>query len=294
MSVFRSGYVSLIGRPNVGKSTLLNRIAGRKLAIVSPKPQTTRNKITGIKNLPDAQIIFIDTPGLHKPKHKLGEHMVRESSDTAKEADLILFMTEPEMPGTGDKNIIRMLEGLRVPVFLIINKADTVKKPQLLPVIDEYSRLFKFKEIFPVSVLKDESIDHLVEAVAAELPEGPRYYPDDTLTDIPERFMASEIIREKIIFETQEEVPYSIAVEILEWKEREKGKVYISANIYVERDGQKSIIIGKQGARLKEIGSKARHDIEEMLGAEVFLQLWVKVKKDWRSDSRTLKELGYS
>ncbi|MCE5312249.1 MAG: GTPase Era [Nitrospiraceae bacterium] len=294
MTLFRSGYVSLIGKPNVGKSTLLNRIAGRKLAIVSPKPQTTRNRIVCIKNMPDAQIIFVDTPGFHKPKHKLGEHMVRESSDTAKEADLILFMAEPEMPSQADRAIISMLEGIKSPVFLLINKSDSVKKPALLPVINEYSRLHRFDEIFPVSALKDENLDYLLEAVAGRLPEGPRYYPDEMITDMPERFMAAEIIREKIIFETQEEVPYSIAVEILEWKERGKGKLYISANIYVEREGQKSIIIGKQGARLKDIGSKARQDIEKMVGAEVFLQLWVKVKRDWRSDPGTLKELGYS
>ncbi|MBN2655391.1 MAG: GTPase Era [Nitrospirae bacterium] len=294
MSTFRSGYVSLIGRPNVGKSTLLNLIAGRKLAIVSPRPQTTRNRILGIKNLPDAQIIFVDTPGLHKPKHKLGEHMVKESSDTAREADLILFMTEPEMPGPGDKNILNLLRTMKIPVFLLMNKADTVKKLHLLPLIDEYSKLFDFTEIFPISALKDESINHIIQAVAERMPEGPKYYPDEMVTDMPERFMAAEVIREKIIFDTHEEVPYSIAVEILEWKERDKGKLYISANVYVEREGQKSIIIGKQGARLKEIGSRARQDLEEMLGSDVFLQLWVKLKKDWRSDSRTLKELGYS
>ncbi|MDX9714621.1 MAG: GTPase Era [Dissulfurispiraceae bacterium] len=294
MSIFRSGYVSLIGRPNVGKSTLLNRIVGRKLAIVSPRPQTTRNRILGIKNLPCAQIIFVDTPGLHKPRHKLGEHMVKESSDTAREADLILFMTDPEMPGLGDKNILNLIRTMKIPTFLILNKADTVKKPHLLPLIEEYSRLFDFEETFPMSALKDESMDNLLEAAARRLPEGPKYYPDEVITDMPERFIAAEIIREKIIFDTHEEVPYSIAVEILEWKERENNKLYISANIYVEREGQKSIIIGKQGGRLKEIGSRARHDLEEMLGSDVFLQLWVKLKKDWRSDSKILKELGYS
>ncbi len=291
---FKSGYVSLTGRPNVGKSTLLNAILGEKVAIVSPKPQTTRNRIVGVKTLPDAQIIFIDTPGIHKPKHKLGELMVKEAKGSVKEADVILFMVEPEEPGSGDRFIIDILKDINKPVFLLINKIDTVRKSNVLPIIDSYSRLYPFKEIIPVSALTGDGVDSLVKTVTGYLPEGPKYYPEDILTDQIERFMAAEIIREKIIRHTEDEIPHSVAVEITNWSERENGVVFINANIYVEREGQKGIIIGKGGLKLKSIGTAARLDIEKLLGTKVFIELRVKIKKDWRGNELILKELGFN
>lgn len=293
MKAFRSGYVSITGRPNVGKSTLLNTILGEKIAIVTPKPQTTRNRIMGIKNLPDSQIIFIDTPGIHEPKHKLGELMVRESREVVKEVDVILFIVEPEDPDKGNKFIIETFTLLNKPVFLTINKVDTVKKPQLLPVIKKYNAIFNFTEIIPVSALKGDGVDILLNTVVNYLPKGPKYFPDDLITDQLERFMVSEIIRENVMQITQDEVPYSVAVEITDWNEKENGVIFIGASIYVEREGQKGIIIGKSGQKLKIVGSRARLEIERLLGAKIFLQLWVKVKKDWRSNEQTLKGLGF-
>lgn len=290
---FHSGYVSLTGRPNVGKSTLLNTILGEKVAIVSSKPQTTRNRIIGVKTLSHAQIVFIDTPGIHKPKHKLGELMVREAVKSVKEVDVILFMAEPEEPGSGDRFIIEILKGLNKPVFLLINKIDTVRKPQVLPVIEAYNRLYNFSEVIPISALKGDGIDILLKTVIEKLPEGPRYYPDDIVTDQLERFMVSEIIREEIIQQTEDEIPYSAAVEITQWSEREDGVIFIHANIYVERDGQKGIIIGRGGCKLKTIGTNARVKMEQLLDAKVFLELWVKIKRDWRSSERILGELGF-
>jgi GTPase len=293
MDKFRNGYVSLTGRPNVGKSTLLNTILGEKVAIVTPKPQTTRNRITGIKTLPDAQIIFIDTPGIHKPLQKLGESMNRQAYESLEEVDIILFMVEPKLPGSGDLFVLDRIKQVDKPVFLLINKVDTVKKPEVLPVIEAYSKLYPFKEIIPLSALKSNGIDELTGTIVKYLPEGPKLYPDDIVTDQVERFMVSEIIREKIIEATMEEVPHASAVEVVNWEERDDGVVFIQANIYIEREGQKGIIIGKQGTRLKSIGTKARHDIENLLGTRVFLELWVKIKKDWRSDERTLREMGF-
>ncbi len=293
MKTFRSGYVSLVGRPNVGKSTLLNTILGEKVAIVTPKPQTTRNRINGIKTLPHAQIIFIDTPGIHKPRQRLGEAMNRIAFEALEEVDIVLFMVEPEAPRSGDLFVLERIRQVDKPVFLLINKLDTVKKNAILPVIEAYSKLYPFKEIIPLSALKTSGIDVLLETVVKYIPEGPKLYPDDIVTDQMERFMAAEIIREKIMEATQEEVPYSSAVEIQQWQERDDGVVFIQANIYIERDGQKGIIIGNKGARLKSIGTKARQDIEGLLGTRVFLELWVKIKKDWRSDEYTLRELGF-
>jgi GTP-binding protein Era len=285
--------VALIGRPNVGKSTLLNTVLGEKVAIVTPKPQTTRNRITGIKTLPDAQIIFIDTPGIHKPRQKLGEAMNRVAYESLEEVDIVLLMVEPEAPGSGDLFVLERIKPVDKPVFLLINKVDIVKKPEVLPIIEAYSKLHPFREIIPLSALKRNGIDELIGTIIKYLPEGPKLYPNDIVTDQMERFMASEIIREKVIEATMEEVPYSAAVEVEEWSEREDGVVFIRANIYIEREGQKGIIIGKQGLRLKSIGSKARHDIESLLGTRVFLELWVKIRKDWRSDERILRELGF-
>jgi GTP-binding protein Era len=293
MEKFHSGYVSLTGRPNVGKSTLLNTLIGEKVAIVTPKPQTTRNRLVGIKNLPQAQIIFVDTPGLHKPQHRLGEMMVREARQSFGEVDVVLFVVEPEIPGKGDTFILRMLQDVEKPVFLIINKIDTVSKPAVLTIIDAYRGLRSFNEIIPVSARTGDGMDILTDTILKYLPEGPKYYPEDIVTDQMARFMAAEIIREKVMQQTEEEIPHCIAAEVMEWKEREDGVIFITANIYVERNGQKGIIIGKEGARLKAIGTSARKDIEALLGARVFLELWVKVKKDWRSNENILRELGF-
>ncbi len=293
MTKFKSGYASLTGRPNVGKSTLLNTILGEKIAIVTPKPQTTRNKIIGVKTLNDAQIVFIDTPGVHRPKHKLGELMVRNARESAREVDVVLFMVNPEDPVNEDKFMVETFRKLEKPVFLLINKVDTVKKPRLLSVIDAYSRFYLFKEIIPISALTGDGIEILIKTIIRYLSEGPKYYPDDLLTDQMERFMASEIIREKIMKKTEDEIPHSVAIEITDWSERESGVIFIHANIYVERDGQKGIIIGGGGSRLKIIGSSARHEIEKLLGTKIFLELQVKIKKDWRDSDRALKELGF-
>ena len=290
---YRSGYVSIIGRPNVGKSTLLNSILREKIAIVTPKPQTTRNRIIGIKTLSEAQIIFIDTPGIHKPRHKLGEAMVKTAIGALKEVDVILFVVEPRNPGSGDSFIIELLKGVKIPVFLLINKIDTIKKPELLPLIANLRELHPFKEIIPISALTQDGIKLLMSRICDYLPHGPKYYPDETITDQIEKFMISEIIREKITEMTEEEVPHSVAVEVIEWKERENGLISIRSNIYVERESQKGIIIGKKGRMLKSIGTAARIDIEKLLNTKIFLELWVKVIKDWRDDTWTLKELGY-
>lgn len=289
--VFRSGFISIIGRPNVGKSTLLNALLGEKIAIISDKPQTTRNRILGILNRPDAQLVFIDTPGIHKPMHKMNEAMVKTALATYNEVDVILFMVEAGAPpGPGDRFIIDTLSNVKTPVFLLINKIDLVKKDTLLPLIEQYRSLHPFAEIFPVSALHAD-LAGLVDALISRLPEGPKYFPEDELTDQPERFIISELIREKIFLLTRDEVPYSTAVVIEDMKE-EPGLSRVNAVIYVERESQKGIIIGRGGEMLKKIGTLAREDAERLLGTKIFLQLWVKVKKDWREDERMLKEIG--
>jgi GTP-binding protein Era len=292
---FRSGYVSIVGRPNVGKSTLLNTILGEKISIVTPRPQTTRKRITGIRTTENSQIVFIDTPGIHKPHHTLGEFMVKEAKEALKDVDLVLFMVEPRHPGHADTLIVNLLrETVKGrPVLLLINKVDLVKKSELLPVMDEYSRLYPFGDIFPLSALNGDEVKLLLDEIEKRLPYGPKYYPDDIVTDQYERVVVSEIIREKVMTATEEEVPHSVAVEIFQWSERENGMLFLDANIYVERAGQKGIIIGQGGKKLKEIGSAARADIEKLLGRKVFMKLWVKVKEGWRSDRRVLKELGF-
>jgi GTP-binding protein Era len=290
---FRSGYVSITGRPNVGKSTFLNSVLGQKVSIVTPRAQTTRNRIIGIKTMPGAQVIFIDTPGIHRPRHGLGAYMVREARKAIKEVDVVLLMVEPRLPSGEDSGVIRLLERLEKPVFLLVNKTDTVKKPELLPVIDQYSRLYGFEEIIPVSALRGEGLDIVLERTIERLPEGPKYYPDDLVTDRLERFMVAEIVREKVMWYTEEEVPHSTAVEITEWSESDRGVIYLGANIYVEKEGQKRIIIGKSGQKLKQIGTAARKDIEALLGARAYLELWVKVRKRWRTDRAALSELGF-
>jgi GTP-binding protein Era len=295
---FRSGYVAIIGRPNAGKSTLLNSIIGEKISIVTPKPQTTRKKITGIRNTEESQIIFIDTPGIHKPQHKLGEFMEKEAMKALEHVDIILFLVEPQRPGYGEKFIINLFDHIRhmtkkTVVFLLINKIDTIKKQEILPVIDEYRKLYGFDEILPVSALNPEDVRLITERIVERLPVGPRYYPDDLITDQYERVLISEIVREKVMGATEDEVPHSVAVEVLKWEERKNGLLALAFNIYVEKESQKGIIIGKNGERLKAIGTAARADIESLLGRKVFMELWVKVMKDWRSDERALTELGF-
>jgi GTP-binding protein Era len=290
---FRSGYVSIVGRPNVGKSTLLNSILGEKIAVVTPKPQTTRNKIIGIKTLPDAQIIFMDTPGIHRPRNRLGEIMVRTAEEALNDVDVILFMVEPCEPTKEDLDIIDLLKKIRSSVFLLINKIDVVRKQNLLLIIDHFSKLYSFKEIIPISAIKQDGVELLIKSICNYLPLGPKYYPDDIITDQLERFMVSEIIREKAMDMTKEELPYSVAVEVGRWEERKDGLISISCNIYVERDGQKAIIIGKKGDMIKSIGTAARVDIEKLLNTKVFLELRVRVKKNWRNDKQLLKEMGF-
>jgi GTP-binding protein Era len=288
---FRSGFISIIGRPNVGKSTLLNALLGEKIAIISDKPQTTRNRILGIVGVPDGQMVFMDTPGIHKPMHKMNEFMVKTALATYSEVDVILMLVEAtEQPGAGDRFIIETLKAVKTPVFLLINKVDLIEKEKLLPLIRDYSTLHDFAEIIPVSALRND-LGGLIDAILKRLPHGPRYFPDDQLTDQPERFIVSELVREKIFELTKEEIPYSTAVVIEEMKE-EPGITRITAVIYVERDSQKGILIGKGGAMLKQIGTLARQDAEKLLGTKIFLQLWVKVKKGWRENEQMLKNLG--
>jgi len=288
---FRSGFIAIIGRPNVGKSTLMNCLLGEKISIISDKPQTTRNRIRGILTRPDAQMVFIDTPGIHKPLHKMNEIMVNMALGTYNEVDVIMLLVEAtEKPGGGDRFIIDSLAKVRTPVLLIINKVDLIAKERLLPLMQEYSTLYSFAEIIPVSALKKD-LGGLVDALLQRMPAGPRYFPDDQLTDQPERFVVSELIREKIFELTKEEIPYSTAVVIDQVKE-EPGLTRIDATIFVERDSQKGIVIGKNGALLKEIGTRARLDSEKLLGVKVFLQLWVKVKKGWRDDDHMLRNVG--
>ncbi|MHA4091552.1 GTPase Era [Bacillus cereus] len=291
---YKSGFVSIIGRPNVGKSTFLNRIIGQKIAIMSDKPQTTRNKIQGVYTENDAQVIFIDTPGIHKPKHKLGDFMVKMAQTTLKEVDIVLFMVNAvEGFGRGEEFIIEKLKETKQPVFLVINKIDQLHPEKLLELIDQYRKLHEFAEIVPISALDGNNVDALIGTIKKYLPEGPQYYPDNQVTDHPERFIIAELIREKVLHLTREEVPHSVAVVIDAIQKREGGAVYINATIVVERASQKGIIIGKQGKMLKEVGKRARFDIEALLGSKVFLEVWVKVQKDWRNKMSQLRDLGF-
>lgn len=293
---FKSGFISIVGRPNVGKSTFLNHVVGQKIAIMSDKPQTTRNKVQGVVTTDDAQMIYIDTPGIHKPKHRLGDFMVKVARNTLSEVDLIMFMVNAEEKiGPGDRFIIDLFKNTETPVFLIINKIDLVHPDSLLETIVSYQEEYDFAEVVPISALNGNNTDRLLESLKTYLPEGPKYYPEDQVTDHPERFIIAEFIREKVLHLTREEIPHSVAV-MIEQIEREKDRdmINISATIIVDRDSQKGIVIGKRGALLKEIGTKARKDIEMLLGSRVFLELWVKVKKDWRNRPTNLKEFGFS
>lgn len=289
---FRSGFISIIGRPNAGKSTLLNAFLGEKLSIVSEKPQTTRNTIKGVKNIEDCQIIFIDTPGIHKAKGLLNEFMVRAAMSALKDVDGIVYVVEADRVTDDDRFIIKGLKGIGCPVILAINKVDKVAKETLLPLIEEYSKSYPFKEIVPISALKGSGVEILLKLLSELLPEGPKYFPDDVLTDQPVRFVAAEIIREKIFLVARQEVPYSVAVLIDKFEEK-KDLVRITATINVERDSQKGIIIGKKGAMLKRIGTEARKDMERLLGSKVFLELFVRVQEDWTKRKGMLKEFGY-
>lgn len=277
----------------MGKSTFLNAILGEKVAIVTSKPQTTRNRIIGVKTTPSAQIVFIDTPGIHKPMGRLGEFMVKEAMESLKEVDIVLLMVEPQKPGTEDTAIIDLFKQRKnLTVFLLINKIDTIRKTELLPIIEKYSSLYPFDEIIPVSAVRGDGLEIVLEKTIDRLPEGPKYYPDDIFTDQLERFMVAEIIREKIMRLTEEEIPYSVAVAVTQWEEKE-DMIIINANIYVEKESQKGIIIGKRGAMLKAVGIASREEIEGLLNTKVYIELWVKVKKDWRKKTGTLRELGY-
>ncbi|MCO7151797.1 GTPase Era [Vagococcus lutrae] len=291
---FRSGFVAIIGRPNVGKSTLLNRIIGQKIAIMSDKAQTTRNKIQGVYTTDDSQIVFIDTPGIHKPKHKLGDFMVEAAYSALREVDAVLFLVSADQKrGPGDNFIIERLKNVEAPVFLIINKIDTIHPDALFEIIEDYQALMPFAEIMPISATKGNNVPKLLETLENYLEEGPQYYPADQVTDHPEYFVVSELIREKVLHLTHEEVPHSVAVVVEDMSRDEYDKIHVRANIIVERTSQKGIIIGKGGKMLKNIGIKARKDIENLLGDHVYLELWVKVEKNWRDKQRQLQSFGY-
>jgi GTP-binding protein Era len=290
---FKSGFVTIIGRPNAGKSTLMNALLGEKIAITSDKPQTTRNKVTGILNEPGVQVVFLDTPGIHRPKGLLNEYMVKAAKEACKEVDLIIFMVEANSkPGPMEEEIVELIKGLKTKTFLVINKIDLVEKPKILPVIERYASMYGFDEVIPVSSLKGENLEDLKATIIKNMPAGPQYFPEDELSDQPERFIVAEIIREKIFRMTKDEVPYSTAVIVEDMKD--KGDIiYTRADIYVEKESHKGIIIGAKGQMLKSIGQAARKDIESLLGTKVFLELFVKVKKDWREKPGILKEMGY-
>ena len=292
---YKSGFVTLIGRPNVGKSTLMNYLIGQKIAITSNKPQTTRNRIQTVLTTEEGQIIFVDTPGIHKAKNKLGEYMVNVAERTVNEVDAVLWLVEPTtFIGAGEQHIAKQLSTVKTPVILVINKVDTVKKEEILAFIDAYRKILDFAEIVPVSALKGTNTDTLLDVIFKYLPYGPQFYDEDTVTDQPQRQIVSELIREKALRCLDEEIPHGIAVSIDQMKFRKGGKMAdISATIVCEKESHKGIIIGKQGAMLKKIGSAARYEIEQMLECKVNLQLWVKVKKDWRESDFLIKNFGY-
>ena len=292
---FKSGFAAIIGRPNVGKSTLMNHLIGQKIAITSRKPQTTRNKIQTVYTDERGQVVFLDTPGIHKAKNKLGEYMVNVAQRTFKDADVILWLVEPtNFIGAGERHIAEQLKLCKLPVILVINKVDTVKKSEVAGFIESYRNICSFAEIVPVSALRSQNLDTLLECIFKYLPYGPQFYDEDTVTDQPQRQIVAEMIREKALRTLDEEIPHGIAVTIDRMKERSQGNlVDIDATIICERESHKGIIIGKQGAMLKKIGSAARFEIEKMLDMKVNLKLWVKVKKDWRDSDYLIKNFGY-
>ncbi len=292
---FRSGFIAVVGRTNVGKSTLLNALIGQKVSIVSDKPQTTRNNIRLIRTTKTSQMVFIDTPGFHKPKTKLGTYMVDSAGLAVKDVDLVLFLVEEDTQiGRGDQMLLDKLQGIKIPVILVINKIDKIPKEELLAKIELFKEYPFITDIIPLSALKEENIETLIETIEKYLPEGPLFFPEDMVTDRAERFLVQEIIREKILNLLQQEVPHGVAVEVMSMKERPSGTLMdIDVNIYCEKKSHKGILIGKNGSMLKKIGSQARRDIEEMLAIQVNLTLWVKVRDDWRDRSFDLKDLGY-
>lgn len=294
MTAHKSGFVTIIGRPNVGKSTFVNRVIGHKIAIMSDKAQTTRNKIQGVMTQEDTQIIFLDTPGIHKPKHKLGDYMMRVATNTLSEIDAIMFMVNVnEDIGRGDEYIIEMLKSVKTPVFLVLNKIDLVHPDELMPRIEKYKKYMNFTEIVPISALEGLNVEHFINVIKSYLPEGPKYYPDNQISDHPEQFVVSELIREKILHLTNEEIPHAIGVNVDRMIKEDEERVRIEATIFVERDSQKGIVIGKGGKKLKEVGKRARQDIEGLLGSKVYLELWVKVQKDWRNKVNFIRQMGY-
>ena len=290
----RSGYVAIVGRPNAGKSTLVNKLVGEKVAIISNRPQTTRNRILSILSTDAAQIIFLDTPGLHKPQDKLGEHMVQAAENALKEVDAVLYVVDvTEKIGKGEQHILERLKNVTVPVILVLNKIDQLQdKERLLPLIDKFRKAYPFYSILSLSALADQDFSDLLRDIIQCLPYGPSYYPEDMYTDQTERAMAAEIIREKVLQLTRDEVPHAVAVQVTEMKTRDNGTVYVRGDIFVERDSQKAILIGAKGSMLREISKRARLDIEELIGSHVYLELWVKVRPKWREKEGELKQLG--
>ena len=291
---FKSGFVAIIGRPNVGKSTFMNKVLGQKVAIMSDKAQTTRNKVQGVLTTEQSQIIFIDTPGIHKPKHMLGDYMMKVAKNTLREVDAILFMVNVEESiGLGDEFIIELLKNNRTPIFLVLNKIDKIHPDELIKEIEKYKDLLPFAEIVPISALQGNNVDHLVKVIERYMPEGPMYYPKDQISDHPEEFIVAELIREKALHLTSQEIPHAIGVQVEKMVKESEERVHIEATIYIERESQKGIIIGKQGSMLKKIGQLARKDIEMLLGSKVYLELWVKVQKDWRNKPNFIRQIGY-
>lgn len=303
---YKSGFAAVIGRPNVGKSTLINSLIGQKVVIMSDKPQTTRNKILCVLTQDNMQVVFIDTPGIHKPMHKLGEYMIRSAQNTLKEVDVILFVVDAnEKAAGGERYIMKQLQSTNKPVILVINKIDLTKKSSILPTIANYENEYKnictaennkahrFSAVVPISAKVKENLPELLKEIDKHLPAGPQYFPENMITDQPERLIVAELIREKVLLSTRDEVPHAVAVDVDEMATRNNGDVYVRATIYVERDSQKGIIIGAKGALLKQIGADARSDIQNLLGSKIYLDLWVKVKKDWRDRERVLKEFGF-
>lgn len=294
MEIKKSGMVAIIGRPNVGKSTLINSLAGEKIAIVSDKPQTTRNRICGIINREDTQYVFLDTPGIHKPKSHLGEYMVKVAGDSISDVDAILFLVAPIANiGQTEKDIISKISQSKVPVILLINKIDTVEKTDIFPVIETYSKEYNFDAIIPISAAKGDGLESIYEELDKFIPEGFPLFPEDMVSDQPEKQMVSEIIREKLLRLLNHEIPHGTAVEITQFTERDNGIIDVIATIYCERDSHKGIIIGKKGAMLKKIGESARRDIEKFMGTKVYLETWVKVKENWRDNDVLIKNFGY-
>ena len=294
MNAHKSGFAAVIGRPNVGKSTLINALIGQKIAIMSDKPQTTRSRILCILTEEDAQVIFLDTPGVHKPKHKLGAYMAKATEGALHGVDVIVFVVDvTEKMGAGEQYILKQLANVRVPVLLAVNKVDCIPRAQTLPIIANYAKAYNFAGIVPISAREGENLDGLLAEIKAHLPEGPQYYPADMVTDQPERLIVAELVREKVLALTRDEIPHAVAVDIEEMTTRQKGDVYIRAVIYVERESQKGIVIGTKGALLRTIGAQARTDVETLLGSKVYLDLWVKTCKDWRNRATALREFGF-